>query len=113
MTTKTKLDEVPFLTLDGLQYIRQEVNAARYELIEMLRIGGEPRAIWSKPRKYFEPEDETYFPVPNEELSRLLKPTWNMCDLEDPVRGSLLGDIFAHAQYFKFAREKLIPENFK
>jgi hypothetical protein len=59
----------PFLTRKGLRYIRQEVNAARLELLEMLEVGGDIRAIWNKPRKYFEPEEGTQIPLPNEELN--------------------------------------------
>lgn len=102
----------PCLTLKGLRYIRQEVNSARHELLEILRLGGDVRAIWGKPWSYFEPEEGTLIPIPNEELNRLLKPIWNECDLADPVRWALLGDIFNHRQFFEFARRELIPERF-
>lgn len=111
MPTYTK-PPAPFLTRKGLRHIQEEVIAARYELIEMLEMGADIRAIWNKSRKYFEPEEGTLIPFPNEELSRLLKPTWNVSDLADPVRSALLGDIFAHAQFFKFARREIIPEKF-
>jgi hypothetical protein len=102
----------PYLTRQGLRHISQEVNAARREMLDILRIGGDIRAIWHQPRKYLESENGTQFPVPNEELRRLLKPIWNEHDLADPTRRALLSDIWAHSLFFDLARREMIPERF-
>lgn len=112
MSTHTK-PPAPYLTRRGLWHICQEVNAARREMLDILRGTGDVHAIWKKPRKYLEPEDGTQLPVPNEELSRLLKPIWNEHDLADPARRALLSDIWAHALFFDLARREMIPARFK
>ena len=103
----------PYFTLKGLHHIHKEVDAAYREMREMLAIGGDIRAIWNKPRKYFEPEDGTHVPVPTEELSRLLRPTWGVGDFADPVRRALLADIFAIRQFFDCTRDDIALYRFK
>ena len=103
----------PLLTVEQLWRIREEVNAARCELREMLAIRGDIRAIWQTPRKYFEPDDETLIPVPCERLNRLVKPLWEEFELDDPDRSAILGDIFAHGLWLEIARRELIPRRFR
>lgn len=97
----------PTLTLNDLDHIRREVNAACAELSEMIGIGQGIRRIWDKPRKYFVPEIGTCIPFPNGHIWRLVEPVRKLPEPTDPIVALLVKEIISNSQWWEYARQEL------
>lgn len=104
----------PTLTLQELQRIQRETDAACAELGAMITVGGNIRDMWNEPRKYFVPEIGSWLPFPNGHLRLIVEPVFALPDpITDPALSDIAADIILDCQRWEFARREIIPERFK